>query len=91
MGAESQRGPPAAPSERELTDQVERIASGSGFRSSEILRHLLHYLAKRAIEAPTEPVKVKHIAAVRFLAGHPISTHNRTRSCVCTPPGCGHD
>jgi len=66
MGAKSQVGPPAAPTERELIDQVERISGGSGFRSSEILRHLLHYVAKRAIEAPTEPVKVKHIAADVF-------------------------
>ena len=70
MGAKIQFVAPAVPSERELSDQIERIAAGSGFRSSEILRHLLHYLAKRAIEAPTEPVRVKDIAAEVFGRSH---------------------
>jgi hypothetical protein len=66
MGAKTQLAAPGVPSERELDDQIERIAAGSGFRSSEILRHLLHYLAKRATEAPIEPVRVKDIATGVF-------------------------
>jgi len=70
MGAKPQFAAPAVPSERELAEQVERIASAGGFRSSEILRHLLHYLAKRAVETPAESVKVRDIAAEVFGRSH---------------------
>jgi hypothetical protein len=70
VGVKSQVAAPPVFSERELIEQVERIAASSGFRGSETLRHLLHYLAKRATDAPTEPVKVKDIAAEVFGRAH---------------------
>jgi hypothetical protein len=66
MSAKGNVAASAVPSESELIEQIERIAGGSGFRSSEILRQLLHYLGKRAIESPPESVKVKDIAAHVF-------------------------
>jgi len=66
----SQVAAPAVLCERELIEQIERIAADSGFRNSEILRHLLHYLAQRAIEAPAEPVRVKDIATEVFGRSH---------------------
>ena len=66
MGAKSQLAIPTVPSGRELNEQIERIAGGSGFRTSETLRLLLRYLAKRVIEAPADPVRVKDIATHVF-------------------------
>jgi hypothetical protein len=52
--------------ERELKQQADRIVRSGAFRGSEILRHLLSYLAERAVAGATEPVKVREIATVVF-------------------------
>jgi hypothetical protein len=69
MAAKSQAAA-GVPFEGELLEQIERIARASGFRSSQTLGHLLHYLAKRAIETPAEPTKVTDIAAAVFGRSH---------------------
>src|ERR1700678_3164580 len=45
-----------------ILDQVERILHSSQFNGSELLRHLLGYLAKRAIDRPGEGVKEYDLA-----------------------------
>ena len=52
--------------EPELIQQADRVVRSGPFRGSEILRHLLSYLAKRAAEGATEPVRVREIATVVF-------------------------
>jgi hypothetical protein len=54
------------PSEKELTEQVDRILHSGSFRGSEILRNLLSYLLTCAHEHRVEPVKVKEIARAVF-------------------------
>jgi hypothetical protein len=78
MAAKAQAA--AVPLEGELLDQIERIAGASGFRSSQTLRHLLHYLAKRAIETPTESIKAADIATGVF--GRPHDFDSQTDSIV---------
>jgi len=52
--------------ERDLKQQADRIVRSGAFRGSEILRHLLSYLAERASTGATEPVRVREIARVVF-------------------------
>ena len=52
--------------ERELKLQADRIVRSGAFRASEILRHLLSYLAERAVAGAAEPVRVREIATVVF-------------------------
>jgi hypothetical protein len=52
--------------EQELVQQADRVVRSGPFRGSEILRHLLTYLAKRAAEGSVEPVKVREIATGVF-------------------------
>jgi hypothetical protein len=52
--------------ERELKQQADRIVRSASFRASEILRHLLSYLAERAVAGAAEPVRVREIATVVF-------------------------
>jgi hypothetical protein len=52
--------------EPELIQQADRVVRSGPFRGSEILRHLLDYLAKRAAEGAAEPVRVREIATVVF-------------------------
>ncbi len=54
------------PIEDKLAEQIERILRSQVFQGSEILRHLLSYLASCAIANRIEPVKVKEIATVVF-------------------------
>lgn len=52
-----------AVSEDQLRDQVERILHSEGFRSSEVLRRLLHYLADKSIAGSEEHLK-EYVVAV---------------------------
>ena len=52
--------------DQELIQQADRVVRSGPFRGSEILRHLLSYLAKRAAEGAAEPVRVREIATVVF-------------------------
>jgi len=52
--------------EQELIQQADRVVRSGPFRGSEILRHLLTYLARRAAEGASEPVKVREIATGVF-------------------------
>ncbi len=52
--------------ELELVHQADRVVRSGPFRGSEILRHLLTYLAKRAAEGAAEPVRVREIATGVF-------------------------
>ncbi|HUB77934.1 MAG TPA: hypothetical protein VMB03_04010 [Bryobacteraceae bacterium] len=52
--------------EGELPSAVHRIVHSSIFHGSEILRHLLCYLAERAAAVPPEAVKVREIAVAVF-------------------------
>jgi hypothetical protein len=52
--------------EQELVQQADRVVRSGPFRGSEILRHLLSYLAKRAAEGASEPVRVREIATGVF-------------------------
>ena len=52
--------------EQELIQQADRVVRSGPFRGSEILRHLLTYLAKRAAEGASEPVRVREIATGVF-------------------------
>ena len=70
MGTKTQVVAPAVPCGTELREQIKRIACASGFRSSAILRHLLNYLAERAVEAPNEPVRARDIATNVFSRAH---------------------
>ena len=52
--------------EQELIQQADRVVRSGPFRGSEILRHLLTYLAQRAAEGAAEPVRVREIATGVF-------------------------
>ena len=52
--------------ERDLKQQADRIVRSGAFRASEILRHLLSYLAERAVAGAAEPVRVREIATAVF-------------------------
>jgi hypothetical protein len=52
--------------EQELIQQADRVVRSGPFRGSEILRHLLTYLATRAAEGASEPVRVREIATGVF-------------------------
>jgi hypothetical protein len=52
--------------EQGLIQQADRVVRSGPFRGSEILRHLLTYLAKRAAEGAAEPVRVREIATCVF-------------------------
>jgi hypothetical protein len=54
------------PVDDKLAEQIERILRSQVFQGSEILRHLLSYLASCAAANRIEPVKVKEIATVVF-------------------------
>ncbi len=49
-----------------LNQEVEKILKSSTFRSSEVLRNLLSFLAACAFERPAESIKVKKLATVVF-------------------------
>jgi hypothetical protein len=66
--------------EQELVQQADRIVRSGPFRGSEILRHLLSYLAKRAAEGATEPVRVREIA--RGVFGRSDDFDSQTDSIV---------
>ena len=84
-------GPVCHPCDPELThlilSQTGKILQSSQFNGSELLRNLLSYLAKRAVEHPGEGVK-EYELAVDVLGAPLVSTRAWTPRFVCIPRGC---
>lgn len=63
-------GTDAVPSQSEtsqvVAQQIDRILNSNTFRSSEVLRNLLSFLAARALEGHPESIRVKEIATLVF-------------------------